>query len=103
MGGSSGSKLKDDDKSTTDSSTKLKETSSGFHFLEIHMPSMGTERGLLLLVLEAAVVLRWWFKRKKAKQAWSQGLFEERSGSPAAAAAKRVPHDAVLLPLLDGH
>ncbi len=64
---------------------------------------MGTERVLLLLVIEAAVVLRWWFKRKKAKQAWSQGLFEERAGSPAAASAKRVPHDALLSPLRDGH
>ncbi len=57
MGGGSSTEKKDDNTPTTDASTNPQETSSGFHILEIHMPSMGTGIGLLLLVGGGVLVL----------------------------------------------
>ncbi len=38
----------------------MTDNSSGFHILEIHMPSLGTDMGLLLLVGAAVLTMRWW-------------------------------------------
>ena len=51
------------------------ENSSGFHVLEIHMPSMGTGMGMLLLVGAAILALRWWVQRRHVKKLWLQGGF----------------------------
>ncbi len=51
-----------------DNSTQMTENSFGFHILEIHMPSMGTGMGLLLLVGAAVLALRWWVQRRGTKK-----------------------------------
>ncbi len=56
-----------------DSSTQMTENSSGFHILEIHMPSMGTGMGLLLLMGAAVLTLQWWIQWKHAKKLWLNG------------------------------
>jgi hypothetical protein len=43
----------------TDSSTKIQENSSGFHLIELHMPSMGFSLGLIGLLVLAYFALRW--------------------------------------------
>ncbi len=58
-----------------DTSTKMTENSSGFHVLKIHMPSMGTGMGMLLLVGAAVLALRWWIQRWHTKKLWLQGGF----------------------------
>ena len=73
MGGGSSTDSTKKEEPTTDSSTQMTENSSGFHVLEIHMPSMGTGMGLLLLVGAAVLALRWWIQRRHAKKLWMQG------------------------------
>ncbi len=68
------------DVTLTDTSTKISESSSGFHLLEIHMPSMGL--GLGIVVFAVAIYLAWWHRRKK-RQARAQlafALYDEGRG-----------------------
>ena len=70
MGGGTGGSSTEEKKEelTMDNSTQMTENSFGFHILEIHMPSMGTGMGLLLLVGAAVLALRWWVQRRDAKK-----------------------------------
>ncbi len=78
MGGGSSTEEKKEDP-TTDTGRVLchsmTENSSGFHVLEIHMASMWTGMGMLLLVGAAVLTLRWWIQRRHAKKLWLQGGF----------------------------
>ncbi len=74
MGGGSSTEEKKEEP-TTNTTTQMTENSSGFHILEIHMPSLGTGMGILLLVRAAVLALRWWFQRRHAKELWQQGGF----------------------------
>ncbi len=74
-----------------DTSTQMTENLSGFHILEIHMPSMGTGRGLLLLVGAAVLALRWWVQRRHAKKMWLKGGSTARPTRWAAVASLATP------------
>ncbi len=79
MGGSSSNTEEKEEEPTMDTSTQMTENLSGFHILEIHMPSMGTGRRLLLLVGAAVLALRWWVQRRHAKKMWLKGGFHSQA------------------------
>jgi hypothetical protein len=47
------------DVTVTDSSTKIQENSSGFHFMELHIPSMGVSLGFLGLIILTFYAYHW--------------------------------------------
>ncbi len=83
MGGGSSTEEKKEEP-TMDTMTQMTENSSGFHVLEIHMPSMGTGIGMLLLVGAAVLALQWWVQRWHAKKLWLQGGSKARPSRWAA-------------------
>ncbi len=94
MGGGGSTDKKEKEEPTMDVSThaQMTENSSGFHVLELHMPSMGTGMGMLLLVGAAVLALRWWAQRRQAKKHWLQGgASTARPHSPSRWAAGATP------------
>ncbi len=94
MGGSSSNTEEKEEEPTMDTSTQMTENLSGFHILEIHMPSMGTGRRLLLLVGAAVLALRWWVQRRHAKKMWLKGGVPQpglRDGLPVPALPPLLP------------
>jgi hypothetical protein len=54
---------KKEEVTVTDTSTKITENSSGFHLIEVHMPSMGM--GLSAVLIGLAIYMAWRWRRKK--------------------------------------
>ena len=77
---------------TTDTSTQMTDNSSRFHILEIHMLSIGTGMGLLLLVGAAVLSLRWWVQRRHAKKMWLQGGFPGQAYKKGCRCQHRCPY-----------
>ena len=91
MGGSSSTEEKKEEP-TTGTSTQMAENSSGFHVLEIHMPSMGTGMGILLLVGAAVLALRWWVQRRHAKKLWLPGVLHGQAYEMGCRCQPRRPY-----------
>jgi len=56
----------------TDASTKITEASSGFHMVEIHMPSMGMSFGLVILFALACLGYRAYRQHRREMRRWQQ-------------------------------
>ncbi len=67
MGGSGSTEKTEEKEPTTDASMQITENLSGFHVFELHIPSMGTGMGMLLLVGAAVPALGCWAQRQQAK------------------------------------
>ena len=64
MGGSSS---KDDNEDKSKEKEEIQETSTGFHLVEIHMPTVGKGIGFIVFVMIAAVLLLWAIRALKKR------------------------------------